>query len=93
MCELCACVRELREVASRKEQCIFKPSLSVVRGLRQQVQLAKPASLLIGQSFLSPVFGFVYKRLGPTSPQKPSSMFFWYPVTRCGVMEPPPPPL
>lgn len=51
MCELCACVGELREVASRKERCIFKPSLSVVRGLRQQVQLAKPASLLIGPSY------------------------------------------
>lgn len=50
MCELCAYVRELREVASRKEQCIFKPSLSVVRGLYQQVQLTKPASLLVGPS-------------------------------------------
>lgn len=51
MCELCVCSRELREVASKKERCIFKPSLSVVRGLHQQVQLAKPASLIIGPSW------------------------------------------
>lgn len=34
------------------------------------------------------MFAFVYKRLGPMSSQKPSSMFFCYPVTSCGVGEP-----